>query len=77
LKCGQINFKAIKPNQLLVYAQNFCDKDGSFIKAPFSATYPETLLTTVNFLEKDNATNVNVKWDIFGNERDNESRMDS
>lgn len=66
-KFGQINFKTIKPNDLLIYTQNFCDKNGNFIKAPFSATYPDTLLTTVQFSEKDNAINVNVKWEILGN----------
>ncbi|MGC4128295.1 MAG: SRPBCC domain-containing protein [Bergeyella sp.] len=66
-KFGQINFKTIKPNHLLVYIQNFCDKDGNFIKAPFSDTYPDYLLTTINFSEEENATKVNVKWEIFGN----------
>lgn len=51
-KFGQINFKVIKPNQLLTYTQNFCDKDGNFIKASFSDTYPDFLLTTVNFQKK-------------------------
>ncbi len=73
-KFGHINFKTIKPNELLVYTQNFCDKDGNFIKAPFSATYPDTLLTTVKFSEKENATNVNVKWEIFGNATEQEKQ---
>lgn len=71
-KFGQINFKAIKPNSLLVYTQNFCDKDGSFIKAPFSDTYPDYLLTTVSFSEEENTTKVNVKWEIFGNATEQE-----
>jgi len=73
-KFGQINFKTIKPNQLLVYTQNFCDKDGNFIKAPFSDTYPDSLLTTVIFSEKENVTNVNVKWEIFGNATEQEKQ---
>ncbi len=66
-KFGQINFKTIRPDDLLIYTQNFCDKDGNFIKAPFSATYPDYLLTTVRFSEEENATKVKVKWEIFGN----------
>lgn len=73
-KFGQINFKTIKPNQLLVYTQNFCDKDGNFIKAPFSATYPDSLLTTVNFSAEENTIKVNVKWEIFGNATEQEKQ---
>nr|WP_284445112.1 SRPBCC domain-containing protein [Pedobacter sp. B4-66] len=70
-KHGQLNFKIINQNHLLVYAQNFCDKDGNIIKAPFSATYPNYLLTTVNFVkESDNKTRVTVKWEIFGDAKE-------
>lgn len=66
-KYGQLSYKIIKANSLLVYAQNFCDKDGNFIKAPFSDTYPDYLLTTVSFAkDKQNQTKVSVKWEIFG-----------
>lgn len=73
-KLGEINFKTISPDYLLIYTQNFCDKNGNFIKAPFSVTYPHTLLTTVKFSEKDDATNVNVKWEIFGNATEQEKQ---
>ncbi len=73
-KFGQINFNTIKPNDFLVYTQNFCDKDGNFIKAPFSSTYPDYLLTTVNFSEAENATKVSVKWGIFGNATEQEKQ---
>ncbi|MCY1528185.1 Activator of Hsp90 ATPase -like protein [compost metagenome] len=73
-KFGQINFKTIKPNRLLVYTQNFCDKDSNFIKAPFSATYPDSLLTTVSFSEEENTTTVNVKWEIYGNATEQEKQ---
>lgn len=70
-KYGQLNFKIIDSSQLLIYVQNFCDKDGHFIKAPFSATYPDYLLTTVNFVkEPDNKTKVTVRWEIFGEAKD-------
>lgn len=70
-KYGRLDFKIINPNHLLVYAQNFCDKDGNFIKAPFSNTYPDYLLTTVNFVkEASNKTKVIVKWEIFGDAKE-------
>lgn len=73
-KFGQLNFKTIKPNQLLVYTQNFCDKVGNFIKAPFSATYPDYLLTTVSFSKEENITKVNVKWEISGDATEQEKQ---
>lgn len=71
-KFGQINFKTIIPDQRLVYTQNFCDENGNFIKAPFSETYPDYLLTTVIFSEEENATTVTVKWTIYGNATEQE-----
>lgn len=73
-KFGQINFKTITPNTLLIYTQNFCDKDGHFIKAPFSATYPDSLLTTVSFSEKDDVTSVKVIWEISGHAAEEEKQ---
>jgi uncharacterized protein YndB with AHSA1/START domain len=37
-KFGQLHYKTIHPNHQLAYVQNFCDKNGNFIKAPFSET---------------------------------------
>lgn len=65
-KFGQISYKTIKPNELLVYLQNFCDEHGNFTKAPFSATYPDYLLTTVTFSETETKTKIFVRWEIFG-----------
>lgn len=74
-KYGQINFKVIKPNTLLVYSQNFSDKDGNFIKAPFSETYPDSLLTTVNFSNiDDEKTTLTVKWEINGDATEKEKQ---
>lgn len=64
---GKINYKEIKPPHLFVYTQNFCDKDGNILKAPFSPTFPDTLLTTVTFAEEGaNETRVTLKWEIHG-----------
>lgn len=66
-KYGLISYKTISPNRLLVYTQNFSDQNGQFIKAPFSATYPDFLLTTVNFSKVENAVRLDLKWEIYGN----------
>lgn len=66
-KFGRLNYKIINPNHMLVYVQYFCDEEGEFIKAPFSETYPDYLLTIVRFIKEGTAkTRLTVKWEIFG-----------
>ncbi len=51
----------------MVYVQNFSDKNGNFIKAPFSETYPDCLMLTADFLqEAENKVKMTFKWEIFG-----------
>ncbi|TGL59253.1 SRPBCC family protein [Leptospira sarikeiensis] len=72
-KYGKLHYKKISPNDLLVYAQNFCDKDGKLIKLPMAPTYPDTLLTTVTFTEEGpKKTKVTVRWEIYGEAADAE-----
>jgi len=66
-KYGKLHFKKINPNNQLVYVQNFCDKDGDFIKAPFLETYPDSLLLTADFVqEAKGKVKMTVKWEILG-----------
>jgi uncharacterized protein YndB with AHSA1/START domain len=66
-KYGKLNYKTINPSHQLVYVQNFCDKAGNFIKAPFSETYPDSLLLTVDFTqEAGHKVKMSVKWEILG-----------
>ncbi len=72
-KYGKLNYKKITPNNLLIYAQNFCDKEGNLSKPPFASTYPDMLLTTVTFTgESKKKTKVTVKWEVFGEATDSE-----
>jgi uncharacterized protein YndB with AHSA1/START domain len=74
-KYGKLHFKTINPNNQLVYVQNFCDKDGNFIKAPFSETYPDSLLLTVDFnQEAINKIRMIVKWEIYGESKEIERK---
>jgi len=74
-KYGKLHFKSINPNNQLVYVQNFCDKDGNFIKAPFSETYPDSLLLTVDFnQEAVNKITMKVKWEIYGESKEIERK---
>lgn len=63
---GRINIKANVPNRHLMYTTHFCDRNWQFAKAPFSDTYPDSLLTTIIFEAIDGRTRVNVRWDVLG-----------
>ncbi len=67
IKYGKINYQKISPPNSLIYTQNFCDKNGKLSKPPFSATYPDVILTTVQLVEEGpNQTRVTVKWEVYG-----------
>ncbi|MBC3873980.1 SRPBCC family protein [Undibacterium flavidum] len=55
-----------KPNRL-VYTQQFCDADENISRHPMSPTWPETMLTTVQFTEETpDRTRVTVTWEPHG-----------
>lgn len=55
-----------RPN-LLVYTQQFCDKDENISRHPLAPTWPETMLTTVAFFaESEDRTRVTVTWEPYG-----------
>lgn len=66
-KFGKLHYRTIRPNNQLVYLQHFSDRDGNFIKAPFSDTYPDNLLLTVDFEQvAEDQVKMVVKWEIYG-----------
>lgn len=67
VRYGRLNYKKLLAPHTIVYSQYFTDKEGKFIKAPFSPTYPNELLTTVTLTEDEpNRTLVSVKWEVYG-----------
>lgn len=55
-----------KPNRL-VYTQQFCEEYENIARHPMAPTWPETMLTTVNFIEEaPNRTRVTVTWEPHG-----------
>lgn len=67
VKYGKINYVKITQPINLIYTQNFCNKNGKLSKPPFSDTYPDVLLTTVQLAEEpNNHTRVTVKWEVHG-----------
>lgn len=58
--------KVLRPNQL-IYTQQFCDKDENISRHPLAPTWPETMLTNVQFAaEGPDRTRVTVTWETHG-----------
>ncbi len=66
-KYGKLTYLKIGAPDVLIYIQNFCDNAGKLCKPPFAPSYPDMLLTTVQFAEEaPNQTRVTVTWEIKG-----------
>ncbi len=64
---GRAHYLEIKPPHRLVYTQQFCDKDQNMARHPLAPTWPETMLTTVEFnAEPEGTTRVTVTWEVHG-----------
>lgn len=56
----------IKPHRL-VYTQVFVDKGEKISRHPMAPTWPETMKTTVTFVEEGaDQTRVKIEWEVFG-----------
>ncbi len=64
---GRANYLEMdKPNRL-VYTQQFCDEKENISRHPLAPTWPETMITTVNFTaESPDTTRVTVTWEVHG-----------
>lgn len=61
---GLVKFIALNKPDLLVYTQQFCDEHERVTRPPFFATWPETMLTTVELnAEGPERTRVTVRWE--------------
>lgn len=64
---GRAEYLEVNPTTRLVYTQQFCDKDEKISRHPMAPTWPETMLTVVEFAEEDeNNTRVTVTWEAYG-----------
>ncbi|HEY8966263.1 MAG TPA: SRPBCC family protein [Candidatus Methylacidiphilales bacterium] len=64
---GRASYRQVERPRLLVYTQQFCDKDGNVSRHPLAPTWPETMLTTVTFREiAPDRTLVTVHWEVEG-----------
>jgi len=64
---GKAEYLKIEKPDCIVYTQQFCDENGKIARHPMSATWPETMLTTVNLVpEGPDRTRVTVTWEPSG-----------
>jgi hypothetical protein len=50
-----------------VYTQQFCDEKENISRHPLAPTWPETMITHVEFSEEDeNQTRITVTWEVYG-----------
>ena len=64
---GKAHYREISRPDRIVYTQSFCDEHGKIARHPMSATWPETMLTTVTLNpESPDTTRVTIKWEVFG-----------
>jgi uncharacterized protein YndB with AHSA1/START domain len=58
--------EVVKPNRI-IYDQRFCDESQKTSRHPMAPTWPEAMLTTVEFYAKDaDRTRISVTWEVFG-----------
>lgn len=64
---GRMDYLKIEPNSRIVYTQQFSDENGAVSRHPMAPTWPETMLTVVDFNEegKDH-TRITVTWAPHG-----------
>ena len=60
------DYREVRPSRV-VYTQQFCDEDERITRHPYAATWPETMLTTVDFTpEGGDCTRVTISWEPYG-----------
>lgn len=64
---GRTCYIKVEAPHTLIYTQQFCDKEGNVSRHPMAPTWPETMLTHVNFTALDTGrTLVTIRWEVTG-----------
>jgi uncharacterized protein YndB with AHSA1/START domain len=64
---GRCEYLAVDRPERVVYTQQFCDEHENISRHPGAPTWPETMLTTVQFAEEGpDQTRVTVTWEPYG-----------
>ncbi len=64
---GKAKYLEMNPPNKIVYTQQFVDENENISRHPMAPTWPETMLTTVEFSAEDtNQTRVKITWEPHG-----------
>lgn len=64
---GRCEYLSMEKPHRIVYTQQFCDENEKAARHPMSATWPETMLTTVLLSEEGpERTRVTITWEPYG-----------
>lgn len=64
---GKTKYLEIESPHRLVYTQQFCDENEKVCRHPMAPTWPETMMTVVNFAEEGpNQTRITITWEPTG-----------
>lgn len=70
---GRAEYREVRKPDLLIYTQQFCDENENVSRHPMAPTWPETMLTTVQFIEEGpERTRVTITWEVVGAVTDEE-----
>ncbi|MBI3557699.1 MAG: SRPBCC domain-containing protein [Deltaproteobacteria bacterium] len=62
---GRTEYRELSRPNRIVYAQQFCDENEKVARHPMSPTWPETMLTTVQFAQEGaNRTRITITWEV-------------
>jgi uncharacterized protein YndB with AHSA1/START domain len=59
---GKFTYREIVPPRRLVWVNAFSDEKGGLGRHPFAPEWPQQMLTTVTFDERDGRTTVTIRW---------------
>lgn len=58
---GKFVYREVMPPERLVFVSSFSDEQGNTVRAPFSATWPLEILSTITFAEQDGQTTLTLR----------------
>jgi uncharacterized protein YndB with AHSA1/START domain len=59
---GKFTYREIVPPERLVLVDSFSDEHGGLTRHPLSPTWPQEMLSTFTFTEKDGKTTFTIRW---------------
>jgi len=74
---GRFAYREIVAPEKLVWVDSFSDEKGGIVRHPFSATWPQEMLTVVTFSEYEGQTTVTVRWTPLNASAEEQKTFDS